>query len=83
MKDGTEERNDRLIAVPVASRRHQRIRSLEELPEQLLLEMEHFFVSYNQLRDKQFVPQGRFGPERALEVVKRGVASAKRGTAQR
>ena len=40
MKDGTEERNDRLIALPVASRRHQRIRSLEELPEELLLE--HF-----------------------------------------
>ena len=65
MKDGTEEAGTiGLLPSPVASRRHQRIRSLlEELPEELLLEMEHFLVSYNQLRDKQLVPLGSIGTD--------------------
>ena len=35
-KGKTAERNDRLIAVAVESRRHQNVRSLNELPEELL-----------------------------------------------
>ncbi len=28
-------------------------------------QIEHFFVSYNEIRDKKFKPLGRFGLERA------------------
>ena len=63
------ERNDRLIAVAAQSRRHQSVQSLKELPEELLREIEHFFISYNQLKEKEFVRLGRFGPKRALKLV--------------
>ena len=61
-KGGEEERNDRLIAVAVHSRRHRKVRSLDELPDELLVEIEHFFISYNELKEKEFVPLGRFDP---------------------
>ena len=53
-KDSAQERNDRLIAVAVHSRRHQQVQSLDELPKELLLEIEHFFISYNELKGKEF-----------------------------
>jgi inorganic pyrophosphatase len=71
------ERNDRLIAVAVKSRRHENIRTLKELPEQLLLEIEHFFISYNAVKGKQFKPRGRHGPRRALEIAQQGARRAK------
>ena len=77
-KDGSEERNDRLIAVAAVSRRHQSVQSLKELPEELLREIEHFFISYNQLKEKEFVPLGRFGPKRAVKLVKRGIVRQKK-----
>ena len=77
-KDGSEERNDRLIAVAAESRRHQSVQSLKELPEELLREIEHFFISYNQLKEKEFVPLGRFGPRRALKLVKKGIVRQKK-----
>ena len=78
-KDGTKERNDRLIAVAVQSRRHENVRSLKELPEELLREIEHFFISYNELKGKEFMPLGRFGPKRALKLLKQGIRSKKKG----
>ena len=75
-KNGTTEQNDRLIAVAVKSRRHEHVRSLTELPKQLVAEIEHFFVSYNAIKGKRFAPEGRFGPKRAVEIVRKGVALA-------
>jgi inorganic pyrophosphatase len=69
-RDGETTRNDRLIAVAANSRDHQHLRSLEDLNENLLEEIEHFFVSYNEIKGKKFHPLGRFGPERAHSLVK-------------
>ena len=77
-KGKTAERNYRLIAVAVESRRHQNVRSLIELPEELLREKEHFSVSYNQLKNKEFIPLGRFGPKRALRLVRKGILMNKK-----
>jgi inorganic pyrophosphatase len=77
-KDSKEERNDRLIAVAVHSRRNQKVKSLAELPEELLVEIEHFFISYNELKEKEFVPLGRYGPKRALKLVKKGILRAEK-----
>jgi inorganic pyrophosphatase len=71
-RDGETTRNDRLIGVAAKSRLHQRVRALESLGAELLEEIEHFFVSYNQIKDKEFKPLGRFGPERALKLVEEG-----------
>lgn len=72
-RDGEATRNDRLIGVAADARLHTRVRTLESLGTTLLEEIEHFFVSYNQVKGKKFEPLSRFGPERALELVEEGM----------
>jgi inorganic pyrophosphatase len=71
-EDGETERNDRLIAVAAESRTHADVRRLSDLPENLLHEIEHFFVSYNSAKGKKFEPIGRAGPIRARRLVEEG-----------
>lgn len=68
-EDGKTERNDRLIAVAANSRSHRELRSLDQIDENLMREIEHFFVSYNQIKGKKFEPLGRFGPDRARKSI--------------
>jgi hypothetical protein len=34
-------------------------------------EIEHFFVSYNEIRGKRFHPIGRHGPKRAKKLIEK------------
>jgi inorganic pyrophosphatase len=77
-EDGKKERNDRLIAVSVESHYHAGNYSLDDLGEEVLAEIEHFFISYNELHGKKFKPVGRHGSERAQKLVKEGVQRWKR-----
>ena len=63
------ERNDRLIAVAAESHDHFGLKSLADLSPHLLDELEHFFVSYNRMRGREFRPLGRSGPEAARRLV--------------
>ena len=71
-EDGESERNDRLIAVSTESHRHHGANTLADLGEEILCEIEHFFISYNAMHGKQFKPLGRHGPGRAQKLVKQG-----------
>jgi inorganic pyrophosphatase len=71
-EDGKTMRNDRLVAVAANARDHQDLQSLVQLNEHLLQEIEHFFASYNTIKGKQFTPRGRFGPDRARQLVDEG-----------
>ncbi len=62
-------RNDRLIAVAADSRNHSHIRFLGDLNDNLIHEIERFFISYNETKGKKFEILGRFGPERALTLI--------------
>jgi inorganic pyrophosphatase len=75
-EDGQTERNDRLIAVAADSRNHRDVRALDQLNANLLDEIEHFFVSYNAAKGKEFKPQGRSRPDRARELVEEGITRA-------
>lgn len=77
-RDGETTRNDRLIGVASESRLHKKVRSLSGLNENTLEEIEHFFVSYNEIKGKEFKPLGRFGPVRALKTVEEGVKQFKK-----
>jgi inorganic pyrophosphatase len=66
-------RNDRLIAVAAESHEHHDVRLLDEVGDNLLREIEHFFVSYNIMRGRRFEPTGRAGPARALALVRDGL----------
>jgi inorganic pyrophosphatase len=72
-REGETTRNDRLIAVASEARTHRKVRSLQKLDETLIDEIEHFFVSYNTIKGKQFKPLGRFGPTRATKLVEEGI----------
>jgi inorganic pyrophosphatase len=72
-RDGETTRNDRLIGVAADSRLHTRVRTLEHLGTTLLEEIEHFFVSYNQIKGKEFKPLTRSGPGRARDLVEDGM----------
>ena len=69
-EDGETEQNDRLIAVAEDSQEHRDIRSLKDLNERLVQEIEHFFVSYNEERGRAFRVLGRYGPARAARLVR-------------
>lgn len=73
VEKGVPVRNDRLIGVASRSRMHSEIQALENLNSALLEEIEHFFISYNEMRDIRFRPQGRHGPNRARELVLEGM----------
>ena len=82
-RDGETTRNDRLVGVAADSRLHTRVRALGQLDKTLLEEIEHFFVSYNQVKGKEFKPLGRFGPERARELVEEGMKRFRRSKSKR
>ena len=76
-------RNDRLIAVVETPYNPAEYHSLEELSSQRLKEIEHFFVSYNEVEGRQFKPLARHGPERAHELLQKATRGRKRGRVRR
>jgi inorganic pyrophosphatase len=77
---GQTAQNDRLIAVAADSRYHRDVQSLEDLNPTLVAEIEHFFVSYNSIRGKEFKPSRRSGPERARQLVVEGEQRRRHGS---
>jgi inorganic pyrophosphatase len=72
-EDEETTRNDRLIAVATDSRNHSEVCTLKDLHHNVVDEIEHFFVSYNQAKGKDFEVLGRYGPDRAREAVSAGI----------
>ena len=72
-RDGEAERNDRLIAVAADSQTHADIKSINDLNETLVDQIEHFFVSYNEAKGKKFAPRGRFAAQKAKSIVETGM----------
>jgi inorganic pyrophosphatase len=68
-EDGKTERNDRLLAVAANSAAHRSIHELRDLSADLIAQIEHFFVSYNQMKGKRFQVKGQGGRKRALTLV--------------
>ena len=67
---GKAERNDRLVAVAADAHDYQDLKSLRDMNANLLDELQHFFVSYNQLKNKKFEPiaiRGRRAAQRLVE----------------
>lgn len=72
-KDGETERNDRLLAVAADSHTHSDVKSINDLNETLVKQIEHFFVSYNEIKGKKFKPLGRFAAKKAKNLVEEGI----------
>jgi len=68
-RDKKTETNDRLIGVSVLSELYSDIEDMNALSENILRQIEQFFVSYNQLAGKKFEPQGWAGAEEAKKLI--------------
>jgi inorganic pyrophosphatase len=69
-EDGTTVRNDRLIGVVKTKYNPPAFETLDAVPEWQLLEIEHFFRSYNGAERRQFKVLTRRSPSDATKLVK-------------
>jgi inorganic pyrophosphatase len=72
-EDKKTTRNDRLIAVASDSRDYSEINSLKDLNDNMLDEIEKFFINYNQEKGKKFKVLGRKGAPHALKLLKKSM----------
>jgi inorganic pyrophosphatase len=70
--DGRTVRNDRLVGVVETPYNPPEVRTLDELGDKRLGEVEHFFAAYNNAEGKHFRPVGRHGPDRAERLIEDG-----------
>jgi inorganic pyrophosphatase len=82
-ENGDTIRNDRLIAVASCSHDQHNIQSIDQLNQHLVKEIEHFFISYNEMEGKLFEPQDRLGPEKARKLVDKATVAKNRNGAVR
>jgi inorganic pyrophosphatase len=68
---GKSERNDRLIGISTASILHKNIDHIKDLSDDVIREIEMFFVNYNQLEGRNFKLLDCGGPKRAKKLVQK------------
>ena len=68
-RDGDKMRNDRYLAVPDVSVMYARVHKLDQLPEQVVQEIERFFMNYNEQAGKKFKPLRWMQSAEALKAV--------------
>jgi inorganic pyrophosphatase len=64
-------RNDRVIAIPKCSNIFDKVEDVNDLPRQLIKELEAFFVEYNKLEGKKFTVVDIAGASEAKKIVKK------------
>lgn len=74
--DGTRERNDRLIAIAASSRDLADVKQIGDLNDNMVKEIETFFVTYNKEKGKKFKVLGRKGPQHAMKLLKKSLKRA-------
>lgn len=62
-------RNDRFLAIPVHAKSFSNIKSIEELPQEMMEELEQFFVTYNEIEGKKFKPIERLKAKDAFKLI--------------
>jgi inorganic pyrophosphatase len=72
-ENGRNERNDRIIAIPLEGKSRKPMAPAPRIDKTLEKGITDFFVSYNALQGKKFVPLGLHGRRRALQLVKDGM----------
>nr|UXE45626.1 inorganic pyrophosphatase [uncultured bacterium] len=73
-EDGETERNDRVVAVAKDAHDYANLHTLKDLDANLLRELEHFFVSYSQMKGREFRLLAAKGPRAAQKLVDEALA---------
>jgi inorganic pyrophosphatase len=68
-RDGTTVRNDRFLAVPLVSQLFPEVNELEQLPENIINQLEHFFKNYNEQAGKEFRVTARLSAAEAAKLL--------------
>ena len=63
-------RNDRFLGIPMQGKIFSNINSIEDLPKEVMEELEHFFKNYNEIEGKVFEPLKRLNSKEALKLLK-------------
>jgi inorganic pyrophosphatase len=75
-KNGKKERNDRLLAVSLASRQHMELKTIADVSDKMLEEIQQFFANYNQQAGKQYTPLGQKGPKQAMKLLQKSLVKS-------
>jgi len=67
---GKTVRNDRFIAIPEVSLLFANIKTLADLPPDVIEQLEKFFMNYNELAEKKFKPLKRLDAKKAFKLIK-------------
>ncbi len=71
--DGKKTANNRLLAVAQEAHDYRNLQSIDDLDQNLIDELGHFFVSYHAQRNSKFRIRGTHGPKHALRLVKKAI----------
>jgi inorganic pyrophosphatase len=82
-RSGRTVRNPRLVAAARKSGQYGNVRSLSDLPDTLMDEIVHFFVSYNLAGGKRFEVTGRHGARHARDLIAEAERRLRRADARR
>ncbi|HEY2727194.1 MAG TPA: inorganic diphosphatase [Parafilimonas sp.] len=63
-------RNDRFLAIPEASQLFANVKSIEDLPQDIIEQLETFFINYNKIEGKKFKPLKKIDAKKALKLIK-------------
>lgn len=69
-KDKTTVRNDRFLAIPEASQMFVEVKSIEDLPNDIIEQLENFFINYNEEAGKKFTPLKNIDAKEAYKLIK-------------
>jgi len=70
-KDKKAVRNDRYFCVPVDSITYALIESIEQLGKEHNIQIEDFFINYNKVSGRKFIPLGIVEPAKAFRSIKK------------
>jgi inorganic pyrophosphatase len=62
-------RNDRLIGIPTAAHTMDHVKTLDDLPDPVLEELEQFFVNYHEREGTEYEPLERVSAARAKKLL--------------
>lgn len=62
-------RNDRFLAIPKCSNIFEKVKTIEDLPKQIMDDLEEFFVDYNKLEGKKFKALKKMDSKEARRLI--------------
>ncbi len=69
------EADAKIIAVPVDDPRWNDVQDLADINKHTLKEMEHYFLTYKKLQNKEVEIKGFYGKDKAIEAFNKGVGA--------